>query len=350
MKKIITLICISILFFSCSSDDAKSSENYIEQFTIAGIKPIQVNIKQDQNLIQILTFEDNREAVLNATPEIVVSRNATWSKNGQNWVVTAENGETRSYSIQIIVPSNKYSFEEWETSNGGYYAPSGPNSMWTSGNPGISTALSMLGRNNKDPEIYPTKKTSEAYGGSKAVLLETIEGGVVFEANYPIFSGNFFLGNFNMAKMTTPLIATEVGSIYPKKPKKVTGFYKYKEGPGDFNNNGTPEPGRRDSCNLGISFYQGDSPTSGKDTILAVMDIDDSELVIARATLPDCSETAGDGFHEFSLDFGTYAKEPDFTNHYYKIVITFAASRNGDKYAGKIGSKLIIDEVEIEDY
>jgi len=345
MKKIIPLIFISVLFFSCSSDDTKSSENYIEQFTIASIRPIQISIKQDQNLIQILSFEDKREAILNATPEIVVSKNATLSKNGQNWVVTAENGETRNYSIQIIVPSNKYSFEDWEASNSGYYAPSGPNSMWTSGNPGISMALSMLGRNSNDPEIYPTKKTREGYGGSNAVLLETIEGGNVFGSNYPIFSGNFFLGNFNMAKMTTPLVATEVGSIYPKKPKKVTGFYKYKEGSGVF----ISEPGKRDSCNLGISFYQGDSPTSGKDTILTVENIDNSELVIARATLPDCSKT-GDDFHQFSLDFGTYTKEPDFVNHYYKIVITFAASRNGDKYAGKIGSKLIIDEVEIEDY
>jgi hypothetical protein len=103
---------------------------------------------------------------------------------------------------------------------------------------------------------------------------------------------------------------------------------------------------------LHISFYKGDSPTSGKDTILTVKDIDahNSELVIADATLEDCSETVGDGFHPFELDFGNYSEDPDFKKHYYKIAITFAASRNGDKYAGKIGSKLIVDEIEIEDY
>jgi len=50
------------------------------------------------------------------------------------------------------------------------------------------------------------------------------------------------------------------------------------------------------------------------------------------------------------LEFNNYKREPDFENHRYKLAVTFAASKAGDDYAGKIGSKLIIDEIEIEDY
>jgi len=359
MKKIIAPLFIAILFFSCSSDEVKSSENYIEKFTIEGVKPIQIFIKHDQNLIQVLTFQGNQEILSNAIPKIKVSDNATLSANGKDWTakdfsytVVAENGEKRSYSVQFTIAYNKYSFETWDLSNDGYYVPSEQNSIWTSGNAGISMALAGLKIDSKDPENYPTKKTSEGYIGNAAVM-ETIKGGLVVGRNIPIISGNFFLGNFNVAKaITDELTATEVGSIYPAKPKRVTGFYKYKEGPGDFNNKGTPEHGRRDSCNLHISFYQGDSPSSGNDTILTVRDIDsyNSELVIADAILADCSETSGDGFHEFALDFGNYREEPDFENHYYKIAITFAASRGGATYEGKIGSKLVVDEVKIEDY
>jgi len=362
MKKITAPLFISVLFFSCSSDGVKSSENYIEKFIVEGVTPIQIFLKQDQNLIQVLTFQGNQEALRNANPKITVSENATLSQNGQDWTadgffytIIAENGEKRNYSIKFTISYNKYSFETWGLSNGndGYYVPSEKNSIWSSGNAGISMALRILEIGSENPENYPTKKTDKGYNGSNAVVMETIKGGLVFIRDIPIISGNFFLGNFNVAKaMSDELAATEVGGIYPAKPKKVKGFYKYKEGLGDFINNKNIESGRRDSCNLHISFYQGDSPSSGNDTTLTVRDIDTyhSELVIADAVLADCSETSGDGFHQFTLDFGDYKKEPDFQNHYYKIAITFAASRNGDKYAGKIGSKLIVDEVEIEDY
>jgi hypothetical protein len=356
MKKIIAPLFISASFFSCSFGEVKSSENYIEKFTIT---PAQIFVKHDQNLIQVLTFQENQDTLSNIKPEIIISENATLSKSGENWttkdffyIVVAENGDKREYSVQITIAYNKYDFEKWDLSNGtnGYYIPATPNSIWASGNAGISMALSILKRDSENPESYPTRKTSDGYNGSTAVVMETIEGGTVFGRKVPLFSGNFFLGNFNISKaITDELAATEVGSIYPAKPKNVKGWYKYEEGPGDFSNDGTPEPGRRDSCNAHVSFYQGDSPSSGKDTTLTVKNIDDSELVIAEAEMKDCSETLGDDFHKFTLPL-EYKKEPDFQNHYYKLAISFAASRNGAKYAGKIGSKLIVDEVEIEDY
>jgi hypothetical protein len=358
MKKIVASLFISVLFFSCSSDEAKSSENYIEEFEIIGISPIEINVKQGQSLIYIWTEASEYEKLPNANKRIALSLGASLDSIGNAWtapdfkyIIRAENGYVRSYSVQIDTDiPKKYSFESWTLSDNGingYYIPS--DLRWASGNPGISMALAILGVDVNNPENHPTRKTEDGYIGN-AVIMETMIGGNVFGRNVPLFSGNFFLGNFNVIKaITDELAATEVGRIYPAKPKSVKGWYKYKEGKEPFLYNGIPQSGRHDSCNLHISFYQSDLP-DGKDITLTVRDIDTSDLVIADATLEDCSETPGNGFHPFTLPFGEYKKEPDFENHRYKIAITFAASRNGDKYAGKIGSTLIVDEVEIEDY
>jgi len=343
------------LLCSCSSDDGevKSSENYIEKFVINGINPIEIIIKDDQRLIYVYTYPENYDKLITTVPDTIkISEKAVLSDNGKIWheegflyTVTAENGEERNYSVDIdITIPKRYSFETWEATKG-YYTPSGLNSRWTSGNAGISMALNLLGKDPKNPKNYPTRDTTDIYGN--AVLLETIEGGMIdfMNKNIPLFSGNFILGNFNIAKIySNELLATEVGRTYPAKPKSIKGYYKYTEGPGDFrDSSGTPYPGRNDSCSMNAIFYQSD-----KDTIITVVDMDTSSLVIARASLQDCSQTIGDGFHEFEVSFN-YESEPDFESHSYKLGITFAASKYGDKYAGKIGTKLIIDEIEIID-
>ena len=352
---IVSLIC---LLGSCSSnDEVKSSENYIEEFKIAGIT---AEIKNNINQIYILVFEEDYEDILNAEPsQIKCSKNATlsnssgkWTENGFTYTVTAENGDTRNYTVYIGIVHKKYSFESWVLSDSteGYYIPSDSNSSWSSGNEGIKMALQILpGRDHKNRKSYPTKDTVDIYGN--AVLLETLEGGDVFGRKIPLLSGNLIFGNFNASKaITDELSATELGRNYPAKPKSIKGFYKYKEGPGTFMNNGAEVPGRRDTCTIKAEFYRSDSDTDRSDITLNVRTIEGSDLIIATANLKSCVETAGDEFYPFEVEFGAYREEPDFRNHRYKLAITFAASRDGGTYAGKIGSKLIIDEVEFVDY
>jgi len=358
-RSISALISISAfigLLLSCSSDDGavKSSENYIEEFEVAGTKG---EIRDDQKLVYIWTEAVNYESLKNGEPIIKVSLGASYSKSGDDWaaegfeyIVTAENGKTNSYSVQIdtTVP-RKYSFEVW-TQPRGYYIPAGSNSRWTSGNEGISWALQFLGKGNNNPENYPTKKTTEGYSGN-AVLMETIVGDMALEK--PLFSGNLILGKFNMqVAMVDELAAIEIGRPYPAKPNKITGYYKYKEGPDPFMSYDTVKVPLRnnDSCSMIVSFYQSDLP-SGGDTTLTVKnrDNDNSSLIIAEARKQNCSETTGDGFHPFELTL-VYNSEPDFENHRYKLGMTFAASKDGDYFSGKIGSKLIVDEIEIIDY
>jgi len=357
MKKIIALLFIDFLFFSCSSDEVKSSENYIEKFSLpAEINPVQINIINEQNLVYVLTDSENYEKLSTVEPTVEPSIGASIKKEGKNWtaknfkyVVTAENGETREYSVVIskTVP-NKNSFEDW-ISEKGYYVLSDLN--WTSGNAGISTAFSMMKpkRDVANPENYPTKKTTDGYEGN-AVVMETIEGGTVYGKNMPILSGNFFLGNFNTSKMASdPLMATEFGKIVFTKAKSIKGYYKYKEGEGDFING---DSNKNDSCDIYAAFYQA-SDNDGKEIILTAKDtkdkLDKSPYVLAHSRWQDCSATQGTNFHPFVLNLDNYKSEPDFKKYNYKLLITFAASKGGATYEGKIGSKLTVDEVEIED-
>jgi len=356
MKKIIAPLIIAILFFSCTSDDVKSSENYIEKFSLpAEINPVQINIINEQNLVYVLTNSDNFEKLSTVEPVVEPSKGASIKNEGKNWtakgfkyVVTAENGETREYSVAIskTVP-NKNSFEDWNSDNG-YYVLSDLN--WTNGNAGISMALQLLGKDKSNPENYPTKKTADGYEGN-AVILETIEGGTVFGRKMPILSGNFFLGNFNTSKMVSDeLAATEFGKLYLAKPKSIKGHYKYEEGKGDFINSDSK---KNDSCDIYAAFYQA-IDDKGEEITLTAKDtkdkLDKSPYVLAHARLQDCSATQGTDFHPFALNFNTYKSEPNFKKYYYKLLITFAASKGGATYEGKIGSKLIVDEVEIENY
>jgi hypothetical protein len=347
------------LFYSCSSESVKSSENYIERFEIPGYigKP-----KSDQSLIDLFVFEADYGNVLNAEPIIEWSKNAEllttegkrWTEEGFLYTVTAENGEKKNYSVVIdMTVPKRYSFETWDDTKG-YWIPSDTNSRWTSGNEGISLALPSFGKDNKNPENYPTRKTTEGYNNSNAVLLETIAGGIVpVVGKKPLLSGNFILGNFNMLEvLRDELAATEIGRIYPAKPKKITGWYKYKEGGNVFISGKDAEsiPGKPDSCSMIVKFYKSDLP-NGKDTTLNVRNIDDSELVIAETRKEDCSATAGDGFHPFELELKYKpGKEQLDTQSRYKLGITFASSKDGDTFSGKIGSRLIIDEIKIIDF
>jgi hypothetical protein len=358
---LIFLLLLSASFYSCSSDDVKSSENYITEFIVKGIGYVDISIKNDIKEIYIYTYPDNYSKLLTANREIKYSNGAKldstggddWTAKDFRYVVIAENGEEREYSINIDVTVPRlYSFDKWIYSKGGnqgYYIPSGLNSRWTSGNEGISSALALLGRNSNDPKSYPTRDS--VVDGKNAVLMETIQGGVITFMNkdIPLFSGNLIFGNFNFQKalLGDELSATELGHIYPARPKVVKGYYKYKEGPGDFKDSSQTIFSKPDSCNMSVRFYRSDLQ-SGGDTTLTVGNIKESDLVIAEAYKEDC-ETDGDDFKLFELTL-EYKSLPDFTNHRYKLAISFAASRDGDVYAGKIGTKLIVAEIEFEDY
>jgi hypothetical protein len=352
----------------CIRSEQPSSEADITAFSLPENIEVESDIDQTNNSIYLTVDSKFWGALTNIAPKIKLSAKATvnppsgtpvdLTNTALRYVVTAENGvSTKTYSIMLDSAINNdtvlFSFDSWSISKDGYYVSD--NHDWSNGNAGVTMGLTLLGI-PKIPESYPSQMTTDGKSGC-AVKLETKRGGKILFFTIPVWSGNFFLGNFNTSKVMNPLEATEFGRTYKHKPKILQGYYKYREGSGKYNDNGT-EVDRADSCSIYAVFYRAD-----KDTTLNAYGLDTSPLILARADLADGSSTVGDDFHKFSIEFGQYKEEPDFENHHYKLAIVFSSSARGATatyengqpskeifYAGKVGSTLIVDEVMVINY
>ncbi|MDR0688303.1 MAG: PCMD domain-containing protein, partial [Prevotellaceae bacterium] len=333
---------------------------------------LEKNLNED-NSIYIKVESKHWLSLLDICPQIEVSKGATImpplnvpvNLNTVEYVVTAENKKSsKTYTFNLAQEYNGdtvfFPFEGWKVTGDGYHTLK--DADWSSGNAGVSMGLGILGK-EKIPENYPSQMVDFGKKGN-AVKLETKLGGQIFLINVPVWSGNFFLGNFNISKaLSSTLEATEFGRRYKRKPRCVQGYYKYREGSGKYSYNGA-EVDRPDSCSIYAVFYRCDNGSS--DVTLTAYDINISPRILARAELPDGSPTDGDDFHEFSIEFGAYKHEPDFEdpNHRYKLAIVFSSSARGGTpeydaaghptkkviYAGKVGSTLIVDEVKVINY
>ncbi|MDR0565709.1 MAG: PCMD domain-containing protein [Prevotellaceae bacterium] len=357
---------------ACIKPELPSSEADIdvEKFELPGIKCLEKEIKEG-NSIYIKVGSQHWLSLLSICPQIEISKGATITPplgvavdlNTVEYVVTAENKKSsKTYTFNL---AQEYSgdtvffpFEGWKVSSEGYYTLN--DADWSSGNAGVSLGLPLLER-DKIPENYPSQMEASGKKGS-AVKLETKLGGKRLPfMNVPVWSGNFFLGSFNIGKaLSSTLEATEFGRRYQRKPRCIQGYYKYREGSGRYNDNGT-EIDRPDSCSIYAVFYRADQGSSI--VTLTAYDVNTSPRILARAELRDGSSTVGDDFHEFSIDFGEYPVEPDFENHTYKLAVVFSSSARGGTpkyengqpaktaiYAGKVGSALVVDEVKVINY
>jgi hypothetical protein len=367
------------MMFACSSEVPKSSADYIKSFALPAIDSLLLDaplVDNEKSTIYIHVEPKDYGHFDSVAPRIELWEGATveppsdqvvdLQDTALRYVVTAEDPSfTRSYRVEIdsTAPTH-YSFNDWSLAKGSLTYFISAYAGWTSGNAGIGLALSILGRNAKDPYQYPTQMTDSGYSGA-AVKMQTIEGGNIFNREIPIWSGNFLFGFFDVTDaIIDELRATKVGRRYLSRPDSLVGYFKYRQGPGVYNNNGTPDPAQSDSCNIYGILYQSDVGSKG-DTILAVLDAEVSDLRVAEArlgthTTMTCTDTPGDDFVRFSIPFSYtidgVAKELDFENHRYKLGITFSASKKGGaidaegnkSYAGKVGSVLIVDEVEVK--
>lgn len=356
---------------ACIKPELPSSEADIdiERFELPGIKCLEKEVKEG-NSIYIKVESRHWLSLLNICPQIEISKGATITPplgvavdlNTVEYVVTAENKKSsKTYTFHLAQEYNGdtvfFPFESWKVTSDGYYALR--DADWSSGNAGVSMGLGVLGI-PKIPESYPSQMVASGKKGN-AVKLETKQGGQIIVVNVPVWSGNFFLGNFNIGKaLSSTLEATEFGRTYKRKPRCIQGYYKYREGSGKYSDNGV-EVDRPDSCSIYAVFYRSDAGSS--DMTLTAYDVNTSPHILARADLPDGSPTNGDDFHEFCIEFGEYKFEPDFEAHKYKLAIVFSSSAHGGTpkyengrptktaiYAGKVGSTLVVDEVKVINY
>jgi hypothetical protein len=200
---------------------------------------------------------------------------------------------------------NSY-FAAWEdmeavagTPAGVYQEPVG--STWATSNEASMYFLA-------EPSV---KKTTDAYMGEYAALIQTIRLGTTNG------SGTLFTGKFKL-DVLNPLNSTQFGIPFTNRPVYLKGFYKYL-------------PIANDSCRIASYLTKWNSISHRRDTIAAAS--------ISR--------------EQSMLQVSTYT-EFDIFYHYYSsnapdsITVIFASSADGANYNASVGTKLYIDEIGLE--
>jgi hypothetical protein len=155
------------------------------------------------------------------------------------------------------------------------------------------------------------KKTTDAYKGEYAALIQTVQLGTT-KGSGTLFTGKFILD------LQNPLNSTKFGVPFTDKPVYLKGFYKY-----------IPVSG--DSCRIASSLTKWNSNTKKRDTV-------------AFATISHSqSMTVVNTYTEFDIIYNYRSSDtPD------SITVVFASSADGANYNAAVGSKLYIDEISLE--
>jgi len=242
-------------------------------------------------------------------------------------IVTSEDGfTTKTYKVQPELQGLTFDFERW-TSVSDFEHPLGG---WSSSNVGLQLSRQFL----KKPDHYSIQKSSEAHSGQYAVQISTEEIG---KAGKSIAAGALFLGSFDATNiMSDPLSGPRFGIAWLNAtPVSFTGWYKYVPGKQMVDKKSKPIEGVDELDLYAVVFY-GD--------VLTSHDIQTSDRVLYKARLTDLSPK--NEYTRFELPFEpTGATAPAGAKLRYTIVAS--SSRRGDDFIGAVGSKLLLDDLEI---
>lgn len=340
-----TLLALS-LFSSCIKDEPLNKEADIESFSLPD--SILINsVISDNKVTLVIKGTDYKKLA----PQIVVTPGATITPasgdtldftNGVTYTVVSEDKKySKIYTVSVTSSiSLKFDFEDWFMEGSLWKYPALDDDMWSSANQGIMMA--KLGK----VDVYPTRSTEDAFSGKHAALLETQRGGTFLVAGYvPIFSGSLFRGAFKL-NMASPPKSALFGQIHPKengKPIHMTGYYKYAPGDTLINRNGIV-PNKVDELSIYAVVYKVTKGSEGLNEYLNGENVLTSDKLVGKAILEDRSPK--DKYTKFDLPF-VYTEELNYDLYDYKLAVVFASSKNGDFYEGAVGSKLIVDNVEV---
>ncbi len=256
-------------------------------------------------------------------------------------VTSEDRNWTKEYTVRVRYSSlpTEYDFENWEQPERMRYQipyeldETGDSRLriWASGN----EAYNFLTNKHDDYTVFPTQPTDEAYSGKKAAKLVTRLTGQI---DKPMAAGNLFIGRFD-ASMREPKESTMFGLPFSGKPLRIKGYYKYRSG------GLTLKSGVEDKCRIQAVLYRTDKDVKH----LNGFNIRTSPNIAGRAELLDGSDTPGEGYVAFDLEF-RYDKEVDrdaLARGGYNLAVIFSASAGGDSYDGADGSTLLVDGVRI---
>ena len=304
-----------------------------------------------------ITFKAEEGGDVSAlVPTIEVSAGATvtpasgsavsFASGSATFTVVAEDGTSKTYTVSCSMDSLiQYDFETWATPEGAMYPEVVNPEGWATCNDAVALIknLGILGGITYTGE-YPVRQTTDAYSGSTAAMLESVDtqGGNIFGQTIPkVTAGSMFLGTFNaFAAMTDPMATTEFGILYDKKPVKVSGYYKYTPGAEFYNAAGELQADQKDACAISAVLYEVES----EDETLNGSTIYTSDKIVAMASFSSGETVAEYTPFELNLE---YVKDYDASKT-YKFAVIFSASADGAAYNAAVGSTLYIDDVTIE--
>ena len=284
-------------------------------------------------------------------------------------VVSEDKVWSRNYSISVVhdKPSEGNLFIDYESyhldASGKYYvwdAPEVfPDATWKNGNPGFK-----ISKSSAKPMDYPSTPAAGAGpDGSDCVKLETCDTGPFGRmANMRLASGSMFNGIFDVGNaLTAPLEATLMGSPYTHKPIQVRIWLRYERGNVFQDRDGKAVEGVVDEPDFYIVFYRNED-AEGNKVQLNGGDILTNPNIVGLGRLPHHYNSDGsdqlsndpihgvtDEWQEFTIPV-VYRSEIDATileNQGYSIAFGSASSWQGGYFAGAIGSKLYMDNLQL---
>ncbi len=280
----------------------------------------------------------------------------------QTYVTTSQDGGWhKNYVIYVEkeCPVNlKYSFENVYTEtqfNATYDVfyevnPDNPEEKtmtWASGNQGYAWTFE-----GSTPNTFPTFQQEDGYEGKCVELVTRSTGNLGANVKKPIAAGNLFIGRFDLSNaIARPLEATQFGTPFRYNPIYLTGYYKYTPGATYTRmlEDGSLQevPDKQDECNIYASFFEvtDDVQNLNGSNVLS------SDNIIASAELDATARKGTADWTYFRIPFelreGKSIDPDKLAAGAYSLTIVFASSIDGDYFSGAIGSRLLVDEVEL---
>jgi hypothetical protein len=258
----------------------------------------------------------------------------------------------------------KIDFEEYTLEPGGkYYVWTAPeiftDGTWKNGNPGFK-----ISKSSAKPMDYPsTPVMGGGPDGSDCLKLETCDTGPFGQmVNMRLASGSMFNGVFDVDNaIKNALKATMFGSPFAHKPMQMRVWLRFERGNTYQDRSGKPVTGVVDEPDAYVVLYRNED-ASGNKVMLDGNDVLSSPHIVGLGRLPHYYNADGSDqltnnpihgvtgeWQEFVIPV-EYRSEIDPTvlaNKGYSLILGLASSWQGAHFKGAIGSKLLIDNVQL---
>ena len=354
-KKILLLVFSAVLFFSsCIKED------HFGESEFANIKKIVVSNQSGTAVINngdaTITVEIPGGVDLSAITiqSLELSSFATSDKSvgdvidlNEEIILTlvSENGTSRQWTIKAFVASaapqlDNYDLNQWYKTATNYYEP------------GASASTTIWGTGNRGTQLLNKLATIPKDLGKEnlAAQMETLDNGPLGKlVGTPISSGSIFTGFFNADKISTtdPEAAIEFGTPFAGRPSKLKLKYSYTPGAVNKDKAGNVlDTG--DACDI---YALLEVRLDGKVERLATawFRSDDLQSDITTIEIPFNYGSLDNNFPAYMQPKNGQFVDGDSAQFMLPTHITFVASSSfgGAKFAGAVGSTLVVDDVEL---